>query len=163
MKLEGSCHCKAVSFTVESRTPYPYNHCYCSKCRKAGGGGYGVNIMAEYRTLAVTGAGNVAVYRSRDNHRGLYEEDGLGYSRRSFCKTCGTPLWIYNPRYADAVYPCAAAIDTELPRAPRRSHNMLGYKASWVPVPDGPAETRNEFYPEEGIEQWHRRLGLYEE
>ena len=37
MKLEGSCHCKAVSFTVESRTPYPYNHCYCSKCRKAGG------------------------------------------------------------------------------------------------------------------------------
>ncbi len=162
MKLEGSCHCGAVTFTVNSRTPYPFNHCYCSKCRKTGGGGYAVNIMAAYDTLEVTGADNISVYRSRNNHRGLYEEDGLGFSRRSFCKTCGTPLWIYNTRYPDAVYPVATAIDTPLPAAPARTHLMLGYKASWIPVPDGTDDTHHEFYPDEGIEQWHRRLGFYE-
>jgi hypothetical protein len=163
MKLEGSCHCGAVTFTVNSRTPYPFNHCYCSKCRKTGGGGYAVNIMGEYETLKVTGAENIAVYRSRKNHRDIYEEDGLGFSRRSFCRTCGTPLWIYNPRYPNAVYPVASAIDTELPKAPAGTHHMLGYKASWIPVPDGPTETHHEFYPEEGIEQWHRSRGLYED
>ncbi len=24
MKLEGSCHCRAVRFSLESKTPYPY-------------------------------------------------------------------------------------------------------------------------------------------
>jgi hypothetical protein len=47
VKLNGSCHCKAVRFSLESETPYPYMHCYCSICRKtAGGGGFAVNIMA---------------------------------------------------------------------------------------------------------------------
>ena len=41
MKLEGSCHCGAVKFTVVSHTPVPFQYCYCSICRKAnGGGGY---------------------------------------------------------------------------------------------------------------------------
>jgi hypothetical protein len=30
MLLEGSCHCGAVRFRVESDTPYPYQACYCS-------------------------------------------------------------------------------------------------------------------------------------
>ena len=45
MRLEGSCRCGAISFSVESHTPYPYQRCYCSICRKsAGGGGYAINI-----------------------------------------------------------------------------------------------------------------------
>ncbi len=48
MLLEGSCHCGAVKFSVESYTPYPYMRCYCSICRKtAGGGGYTINIMGQ--------------------------------------------------------------------------------------------------------------------
>jgi len=46
MRLEGSCRCGAISFSVDSHTPYPYQRCYCSICRKsAGGGGYAINIM----------------------------------------------------------------------------------------------------------------------
>ena len=46
MRLEGSCRCGAISFSVNSHTPYPYQRCYCSICRKsAGGGGYAINIM----------------------------------------------------------------------------------------------------------------------
>lgn len=29
MELSGSCHCRAVKFTVKSHTPVPYQHCYC--------------------------------------------------------------------------------------------------------------------------------------
>ena len=39
MLLRGSCHCGAVAFTLKSTTPYPYMRCYCSICRKTGGGG----------------------------------------------------------------------------------------------------------------------------
>ena len=47
MQLEGSCHCQAVRFSVESHEPYPFMRCYCSICRKtAGGGGYAINLGA---------------------------------------------------------------------------------------------------------------------
>ena len=56
MSLEGSCRCGAVSFSVDSHTPYPYQRCYCSICRKsAGGGGYAINIMGVADTLKVKG------------------------------------------------------------------------------------------------------------
>jgi hypothetical protein len=56
MRLEGSCRCGAISFSVESHTPYPYQRCYCSICLKsAGGGGYAINIMGIANTLKVKG------------------------------------------------------------------------------------------------------------
>ena len=57
MLLEGSCHCGAVRFSVESPHPYPYQRCYCSICRKtAGGGGYAINLSGSAETLLVWGA-----------------------------------------------------------------------------------------------------------
>jgi hypothetical protein len=54
MLLEGSCRCEAVRFRVESSTPYPYQACYCSICRKtAGGGGYAINLGADANTLEI--------------------------------------------------------------------------------------------------------------
>jgi hypothetical protein len=37
MLLEGSSHCGAIRFRVESETPY--HACYCSICRKTAGAG----------------------------------------------------------------------------------------------------------------------------
>lgn len=34
MRLEGSCHCGAVTFRLESAHPYPFNLCYCSICQR---------------------------------------------------------------------------------------------------------------------------------
>lgn len=163
MKLEGSCHCGAVTFTVTSRTPYPYNRCFCSKCRKTGGSGYTINIMGDAGTLDVTGEENVSVYRSRDNHRGAYEEDGLGYSRLNFCNKCSSQLWIFNPQYPQWVYPRATAIDTPLPEAPAHTHLMLGYKPDWIPVSRNESDKYFDYYPDEGIEDWHKRRGLYQD
>ena len=56
MRLEGSCQCGAVRFSVTAYAPVPYLRCYCSVCRKtAGGGGFAVNLGAKADTLRVAG------------------------------------------------------------------------------------------------------------
>lgn len=156
MKLEGSCHCSAVRFSLESHTPYPFNLCYCSVCRKtAGGGGYAINLMGEAQSLRIAGRKFLAVYRARIDGR-------RSTARRHFCRKCGSHLWLWDPRWPDLVHPLASAIDTKLPKAPECVHLMLGSKASWVPVMTvSPKDKRFKAYPAESIEGWHRKRGLY--
>ena len=125
MKLEGSCHCGAVKFNLQSHTPYPYMRCYCSICRKtAGGGGYAINIMGDTKTLKVRGAKNIAVYRARFKE-GSAKKPTLSKARRHFCAKCASALWVWDPRWAEWVYPFASAIDTPLPKPPEDVSIML--------------------------------------
>ena len=156
MHLKGSCHCKAVTFTVESAHPYPFNLCYCEICRKtAGAGGYAVNLGAEFKTLKVEGQENIRVYRAR-----LAEPELESQGERSFCGTCGSALWLWDPRWPDLVHPHASAIDTELPVPPERTHLMLASKAGWVTPEIRDGDRQFDEYPQESIAQWHERLGL---
>lgn len=63
MKLEGSCHCGAVRYTVDSETPYPYMYCYCSICRKTTGF-VTCNVMGKRETLAVEGEERLRCYNA---------------------------------------------------------------------------------------------------
>ena len=148
MQLKGSCHCGAVRFSVESETPFPYMHCYCSICRKtAGGGGYAINIMGKAETMKVKG--RTKVYRATRNG-----------PQRHFCPKCGSALWLWDRRWAQWIYPFASAIDTKLPATKERQHIMLDSKASWVPVPKGRRERHFREFPKEAIVDWHRKRGL---
>jgi hypothetical protein len=160
--LEGSCHCGAVRFHVESATPYPYQACYCSICRKtAGGGGYAINLGAEADTLEVEGGENLRVYNAK-----LYDREGseeVSPARRNFCGLCGSFLRLFDPRWPELVHPFAAAIDTPLPGTPERVRVMLDYAAPWCEIPAGEDEKHFPEYPEESIDDWHTRRGLREE
>ncbi len=135
MKLKGSCHCGAVKFSVDSHTPQPYMRCYCSICRKtAGGGGYAINIMGDTKTLKVRGAKNIAVYRARFKEAGA-KKPTLSKARRHFCAKCASALWVWDPRWAEWVYPFASAIDTPLPKPPEDVSIMLDFAAPWSDVP----------------------------
>ncbi len=82
MLLEGSCHCGAVRFSLNSHTPVPYMRCYCSICRKTGGGGgYAINLGGDATTLKVEGEADISVYRVRRAEGA----DGLSPARRHFC------------------------------------------------------------------------------
>jgi hypothetical protein len=164
MQLDGSCHCGAVRFTVDSPTPYPYQVCYCSICRKtAGGGGYAVNLGASSTSLRVEGKDSVSVFQARVRNP-EDQEVRTSPARRSFCRLCGTALWVYDPRWPELVHPFASAIDTPLPEPPERVRIMLEFAAPWCEVPEkGEGERHFERYAEESIEEWHRRHGLYEE
>ena len=155
MKLEGSCHCGGVRFSVESSTPYPYMRCFCSICRKTqGGGGFAINIMGDANTLEIEGEDNIAVYQAE-------RPDGSrSDARRHFCKVCGSGLWLYGPQWPDWVYPFASAIDTPLPKPAEHVNLMVSYAAPWLTVPENADETSFPEYPEESIESWHAKRGL---
>ncbi len=154
MFLEGSCHCGAVRFSLESPHPYPYQRCYCSICRKtAGGGGYAINLGGCAETLEVSGA----------EHKGVYQavidgQQSLG--ERHFCTHCASALWVYDPGWPSLVHPFASAIDTPLPAPPERVHLLLDSKANWVDVDAHEHDKCFAEYPEESLAEWHERLGL---
>lgn len=160
MQLEGSCHCGAVHFSVESPHPYPFNLCYCSICRKtAGGGGYAINLGALADTLIVEGREHIGVYhaRIRDEATGAVE---VSQGERHFCRECASALWAWDPNWPELLHPFASAIDTPLPVAPERTHLMLGSKAPWVVVRADPRDRQFDEYPDESLAAWHERLGL---
>ena len=160
MKLAGSCHCGAVRFTVESAHPYPFNLCYCSICRKTGGGGgYAINLSADNTTLQVEGEQHIRVYQARmtDDQTGEVRQSP---ARRHFCGDCGSALWLWDPRWPALVHPLASAIDSELPVPPERTHLMVGSKAGWVELRTDSDDKVFDGYPDESIAAWHRRLGL---
>ena len=161
MLLKGSCRCGAVRFEVESHTPVPYQLCYCSICRKQqGGGGYAITLAADAGTLKVEGERHLGLYRAeiQDEERPHFE---TSTGERRFCTKCGSALWLYDPTWPELVHPFASAVDTDLPVAAERVHLMLKYKASWVEPEIRDGDAAFDLYPEESIEGWHKKRGLW--
>jgi len=157
MHLEGSCCCGAVGFSVEAEAPAPFLRCYCSICRKTGGGGgYAINLGAQAASLEVRGAEHISVFQAT-----IGGEESP--AERRFCARCGSALWAWDPRWPALVHPLASAIDTPLPKPPEQVHMMLGAKPDWVRLDAESGEARFEDYPEESLDDWHRRHGLLDE
>lgn len=160
MLLKGSCHCGAVHFSLSSATPYPYQRCYCSICRKTqGGGGYAINIGGSARKMKVKGRKNITIYHAKLKNPG----DKRAHSstaERHFCKLCGSALWLFSPEWPELIHPFASAIDTPLPLPPEHTHMMLEFKPSWVEVSVGPQDKEFRQYPQESLAEWHSRLGI---
>jgi hypothetical protein len=158
MRLDGSCHCGSVRFSVESSEPVPFMRCYCSICRKtAGGGGYAINLGADFSTLQVKGKRHLRVYRAqmRDG-----DTTKTSTGQRHFCARCGSALWLWDPTWPDLVHPHASAIDSALPLPPENVHIMLGSKAGWVEVEGRGGDARFDEYPDCSLADWHRQRGL---
>lgn len=159
MHLEGSCHCGAVRFSLSCPTPYPYQRCYCSICRKTqGGGGYAINLGGDANTLKVHGRDDISIYHAKLRQAG--ERVHASTAERHFCRRCGSALWLFSPEWPDLIHPFASAIDTPLPVPPEHTHLLLEFKAPWVELERRDADQYFDGYPEESIQQWHERLGL---
>jgi hypothetical protein len=154
MHLEGSCYCGAVRFSLKANAPVPYLRCYCSICRKTGGGGgFAINLGGRADSLSIRGEESITVFHATtDGEKNPAE--------RRFCSHCGTALWVWDPRWPDLVHPFASTIDTALPQAPEQIHIMLCSKPGWVRIDDGGTEAHYDIYPAESLEDWHRRHGL---
>ncbi len=161
--LKGSCRCNAVRFEVESHTRVPFMLCDCSICRKQqGGGGFAINLGADYVTLIVRGKKSLGVYRAKiedDEH----PQCEISSGERNFCRKCGSALWLYDPTWPELVHPFASAIDSDLPIPPSKVHLMLKYKANWVEPDVGKGDKTFDVYPEESIADWHKRTGMWVE
>ena len=159
--LKGSCRCDAVNFEVESHTPVPFMLCYCSICRKQqGGGGFAINLGADYKTLKIKGKRNLGVYRAEieDDEHPTCE---ISTGERNFCKKCGSALWLYDPTWPELVHPFASAIDSDLPVPPSKVHLMLDFKPDWVVLNLGEGDQTFARYPKQSLEDWHKSRGLW--
>ena len=159
MQLKGSCHCRAVRFTLESDSPVPFLHCHCSICRKtAGSGGYAINLGGDAASMKVTGAKYVSRFHA------LIREPSLRTRRsrawRHFCGKCGSPLWLWDPRWPELIHPHASAIDTALPKPPEVVEAALANAPDWVDVPSDGGHVHCEGWPAESLREWHQRHGL---
>jgi len=162
MKLEGSCHCQSVKFSLQSKHPYPFNICYCSICRKAAGnGGYAINLSGDADTLEFQDKEHLSIYQAKLINEET-KEVTESPSQRNFCKVCSSHLWAWDPRWPELLHPQASAIDTNLPSPPEHTHLMLDSKPEWVPVHSLDGDQCFNEYPNESIAAWHERLGLNE-
>lgn len=150
MTLAGSCRCGTVSFSFASHTPYPYQLCYCSICRKAGGAGYAINIMALHDSLEIKAKHAIRVFTAI-----------AGGCERSFCGQCSTMLWVWDARWPELMHPFASCIDTDLPDPPLRVHILLEDKPEWVQPDIRENDQAFDGYPEQSIEDWHKTRGLW--
>ena len=161
MHLEGSCQCGVVTFSLEAPSPVPFMHCYCSICRKtAGSGGYAINLGGDFKTLRVRGKKNIGIHHAVLREPG--ERPKRSVAERHFCQKCGSPLWVWDPRWPELVHPHASAIDTPLPEPPEVVEAGLDYAAPWVRIPAGRGHRRYGQWPDESLADWHKRHGLWE-
>lgn len=167
MRLEGSCHCGAVHFSLESTAPYPFMHCHCSICRKtAGGGGYAINLGGDAASMRVRGKKHVGIY-----HAVMRPEGSDAATRRAtrspagrhFCQLCGSALWLWDPRWPELIHPHASAIDTPLPKPPEVVEAALAFAAPWVAVPAGKGHVHCQLWPSESLKEWHERHKLIDD
>ena len=161
MKLDGSCHCGKVNFSLTSASPYPYRYCYCKRCLKTHGGiGGVVHVAGDPSSLQIDGEENIVTYTVQSNPPApdIPPVELILHN----CIHCGSHLYIVSPSWPDWLYPAASAIDTELPEPPEIFHINLAQKPKWVVVPDGPGHVHFDKVPEESIDDWHRRHSLYE-
>ncbi|MEI9996027.1 MAG: GFA family protein [Rhizomicrobium sp.] len=85
--FEGGCRCGAVRYTV-SAEPLAVMNCHCRDCQYASGGGFS--------TVAVVPAAAFAVTKGAPKPFTVTGDSGKEITR-SFCETCGTPLYTQQP------------------------------------------------------------------
>ena len=83
MKIDGRCHCGAITFEAEV-DPAMLGICHCSDCQTLSGSAFRANIAAPAGEFALRG----------DTLKSYVKTAESGNKRRhAFCGNCGTPIY----------------------------------------------------------------------
>jgi hypothetical protein len=83
MKIEGSCHCGAISYQAEV-DPGEVSICHCTDCQALTGSAFRVTVPAAAADFKLT-AGNPKIY--------VKTADSGGRRIQAFCGDCGSPIY----------------------------------------------------------------------
>jgi hypothetical protein len=124
----------------------------------AGAAGVCINLGGDAHTMKVRGKKDVARFHAviREKGQRLRRSKAL----RHFCRKCGSPLWLWDPRWPELIHPHASAIDTPLPKPPEVVEAALAYAPRWVDVPKGKGHVHCREWPKESLREWHERHRL---
>ena len=93
MKVDGACHCGAITIEAEA-DPEKTQICHCTDCQTSTGTAFRVSIPVPGATLKITGQPAIYVKTTADS----------GIPRaQAFCGQCGSP--IYSTTVGDGVQP----------------------------------------------------------
>ncbi|KAL5349400.1 hypothetical protein ACLOAV_005691 [Pseudogymnoascus australis] len=160
MKLEGSCQCGGVEFSLDSNSPVPFQLCPCSICRKVGGYSGSVNLGGISSSLDIKKGKELIKKYIAVMDRGTKKEKKCT-SERSFCSNCSTMLWNYDAEWPELIHPFASAIDTELPVPEEMVCILEESKPKWVRWPEGNKVVVKEYHLT--LEDWHKQKGMWVE
>ena len=130
--FQGSCLCGSIRYEITGN-PRVFNHCYCSRCRKASGTGHASNIILKLeKSEWLDGESLLGSYKVPDAER----------FATAFCTRCGSQMPRVREDAGFAVIP-AGTLDSETPIQPT-DRIMWGSKTDWA-CDDRDIPTWNEY------------------
>jgi hypothetical protein len=119
----GSCLCQSIQFTITGELG-PTMICHCTHCRKGSGTGFAMNALINKPDFnVIQGKQYISEYESSP---GVF---------RTFCQTCGSPLYSYRTNAVDTLRLKVGTLDSDMTIEPK-AHIFVGSKASWDVIND---------------------------
>ena len=120
-KMQGSCLCGAVQFSLEPPTLW-CAHCHCRMCQRAHGAAF-VTWVGAAEDRVVIDDSRLMWYHSSDQ------------AERGFCTICGSSLFFRSTRWPGEIHVTRANINGEIDREPE-GHAFFDSHVSWFQVAD---------------------------
>jgi len=121
MKIDGHCHCGAISFEAEVDRE-ALTICHCTDCQTLSGSAFRVNIAAPAEHFVLHGTPKTYVKTAESGNKRLH----------AFCGDCGTPLYACAPDNPEVYGLRAGTITQRAQLMPRRQ----GWRRSALPWVD---------------------------
>lgn len=132
MKIDGACHCGAVSFTAEI-DPSRVMVCHCTDCQVLSGAPFRAVVAAPFEGLVVSGQTRSYIKVAQSGNR----------RAQVFCPECGTPLWATAPENPTAVIirlGCVRQRAQLKPAVQIWQHSALPWVTELATVPGSPEQ-----------------------
>jgi len=132
MRIDGACHCGAVSLTAEI-DPARVMVCHCTDCQVLSGSPFRAIVAASIERFAVNGRTKSYVKTAQSGNR----------RAQVFCPECGTPLYATAPEHATSVVirlGCVAQRDQLKPATQVWLHSALPWLSELPAVPGSPEQ-----------------------
>lgn len=132
MKINGACHCGAISFTAEI-DPSRVVVCHCTDCQVLSG--------SPFRAVVATPVGQLALRGTPKSYVKVAESG----NRRAqmFCPECGTPLYGAAPESPTSVVIRLGCVEQRAELKPARQiwqHSQLSWIGELDSVPGSPEQ-----------------------
>ncbi|MFN7972815.1 MAG: GFA family protein [Acidobacteriota bacterium] len=120
--VRGACYCGAVAYEADLPSKFVC-HCHCKNCQRAHGAGVVTWTGFKRPQFRLT---------SGETLRRHVTDTG---ATRSFCGTCGTPLFYESPRWAEDIHIAVATLLDPID-APPKAHVYADRSPAWCPIND---------------------------
>jgi hypothetical protein len=132
MRINGACHCGAVSFAAEI-DPSRVMLCHCADCQVMSGSAFRIVVLAPFETLAVHGRTKRYVKLADSGNR----------RAQVFCPECGTPLYATaaeRPTSVSIRLGCVKERAELQPAAQIWQHSALPWLPDLLSIPGSPEQ-----------------------